>query len=458
LNRNQENIENQFRSAFEAYEPPLRPDDWQRIASRLRESKRRRGFILWWSSGFVLLLLLLGVILYSTDDGTFARSEKLELQTPVQVPANGQDQQRGTLQGDQTTQIAHAGSGRINRNVAEGSGTDPRSETAVKPGGNTEGESHENSGPGSSHAGRDSEPNANEGTESGADLPHLPGRRISLNIPIEPLSEVSRLVWPSAKPAVYSWRRFTTPALMVQGGLGWAGLAAPSANLDGDWQGKTVSRTSAQPALIARSLVGIQMPLGSWYLQTGAGFEQSLNSQKQRWAFRTRLVADSFPYRNVPGDTLFWVPVRFTDTILQVETEYKESRWVIPVHFTKLLRLNPRYGMVFQGGAQLARITRYSGSVLSPYTDRTFTQMQADPTQRDKGGPAPVVPIGTGVINRWQTALQGGAGAYWWLNEHIMLQGTYIMTGAVQMHRIENYPLQQRQLGGHVQIQMLFKW
>jgi len=264
--------------------------------------------------------------------------------------------------------------------------------------------------------------------------------------------------WQSGNRSVNPWKRFTGPALLVQGGLGLASLTAKAQHGGDAWNGKTLTRTSVQAAPTVRSLVGIQLPLGSWYLQTGAGLEQNLNSQKQRWEFRTRLVADSFPYRNVPGDTLFWVPVRFTDTVLQLETEYKESRWVIPVHFAKLLRLNPRYGLIFQGGAQLSRISRYSGNTVSPNTDRTFSQMQADPALRGKGSPAPLVPIGNGVVNRWQTAWQGGTGFYWWLNNSIQLQGSYIMSGAMPMHRIDNFPLRQRQTGGHFQIQMLVQW
>jgi hypothetical protein len=125
----------------------------------------------------------------------------------------------------------------------------------------------------------------------------------------------------------------------------------------------------------------------------------------------------------------------------------------IPLQWTRTISLNPKSGIVLQGGVRLERWSLVSGTTVNPQNDRTWSQQQFN-----GGIYGLTAPLAKTPISRWQGSGNIGVGAYRRLNDHWVLQGLW--SSGTQLGGIK--PVQNqvgiRQNFGYLHMQMLFTW
>lgn len=317
----------------------------------------------------------------------------------------------------------------------------------------TETESHEYSRSGSGSESGNSHPVTDENRETAWEFHTLPARRILLNVLSLHPKQPEQLAWKSDKPVRDLFARIQKPYFSIGTLSGFNSSHLQTAQRGTDWQGKALAQTGSNPALFGGFQALYAVPVGKFHLQSGVQVGMDLTPRRNTWNYTTRIVSDSFPYRNIPGDTLFWVPVRYRDTQMQVQTEMRMRSISIPLQWTRLIAFNPKSGIVLQGGVRLERWTVISGNKINPQNDRTWSQQQF------AGSPyGTTARLDKTDIRRWQGTGNLGLGAYRRLNENLLLQGVW-STGT-QFGGTGTAKTQpgMRQNFGYLHLQMLFTW
>jgi hypothetical protein len=443
VNKPKPDIEETFRQLFNNHELPVSDADWASISGRVQ--MKRRGAWLWFIPA--VLLLCFGTWLWWNGNHTELKPSAQKKTNKTQTPETRRIQ----------TAVASAKPTLTEASEAARSMEDNRREklprTTGQSGSATETESHEYSRSGSGTEGSNSQPVANESSETELEFLSLPVRRIQISQFSSRPAMANALSWRSNKPIRDLYSRLLKPYVAFGPVTGFNQSRLQNGPAGSDWQGKTLAERGSSPGFFGGVQALYAIPVGKFHLQSGIQAGMDLTPRRTNWIYTTRVVSDSFPYRNVPGDTLFWVPVRYRDTQMQVQTEIRMRSIAIPLQWTRTISLNPKSGIVLQGGVRLERWSLVSGTTVNPQNDRTWSQQQFN-----GGIYGLTAPLAKTPISRWQGSGNIGVGAYRRLNDHWVLQGLW--SSGTQLGGIK--PVQNqvgiRQNFGYLHMQMLFTW
>ena len=443
MNKPKPDIEETFRQLFNNHELRVSDADWAAISGRVQ--RKRRGAWLW----FIPAVLLLCFGTWQWWNGADLRVKESLAKTSV------------TTHSTESWRNLNAGANsqpKLTKPLAGEAGMEenrreklPR--TTGQSGSATETVSHEYSRSGSGTEGSNSQPVTNESSEPEWEFLSLPARRIQISPSVFKPDLAKTLSWRSDKPIRDLYSRLQKPYVSFGTVTGFNQSRLQTAPAGNNWQGKALTERSSSPGFFGGVQALYAIPLGKFHLQSGIQAGMDLTPRRTNWNYTTRIVSDSFPYRNVPGDTLFWVPVRYSDTQMQVQTEMRMRSIAIPLQWTRTIALNPKSGIVLQGGVRLERWSLVSGTTVNPQNDRTWSQQQFN-----GGIYGLTAPLAKTAISRWQGSGSIGVGAYRKLNNHWTLQGLW--NSGTQLGRIKPAQNQvgMRQNFGYLHMQMLFTW
>jgi hypothetical protein len=448
VNKPKPDIEETFRQLFNNHELAVSNADWAAISGRMQS--KRRGAWLWFIPA--VLLLCLGTWLWwiGNHTGLKASAPKETALTPTPETHSSETRRIQTAVASAKPTLTQAAGStssmeenrreKLPRNTGQ-------SESA------TETESHEYSRSGSGTEGSNSQPVSNENSETEREFLSLPARRIHfLPLSFKPVM-ANVLNWRCDKLIRDLYSRAPKPYVAFGSISGFNQSRLQNSPAGSDWQGKTLAERSNSPGFFGGVQALYAIPVGKFHLQSGVQAGMDLSPRRTNWNYTTRIVSDSFPYRNVPGDTLFWVPVRYRDTQMEVQTEIRMRSIAIPLQWTRTIALNPKSGIVLQGGVRLERWSLISGTTVNPQNDRTWSQQQFN-----AGVYGLTAPLAKSAISRWQGSGNIGVGAYRRLNDHWVVQGLW--SSGTQLGGIKPAQNQvgMRQNFGYLHMQMLFTW
>lgn len=426
-------IEKKFRDAFNGYEEPVFESDWQQIAAALPEKRKRPLFWL-----YLLPFALAGTLVWWAWSSNQASGPEQPVSAQLLHP---ESQNRTSPENEKEVRIVSNGSGKgqpvpeiaSNKKISADntqSSVHRRTDTYNFRDG-VESESQKGSTAGSnSHGGGTGQIN-DELREFKGELLPLEARKIQLAAITRELARFTSKTIGPYQAATDGYRRLRGPALWIETGLSAmrAGdLMKPAGN---DWNGKSLKRNSTNSGLTMTASAGIAVPLGLSAVQFGIGQSENMIPMKQHWTLRTRMVTDSIPYRNMPGDTLFWIPVKFTDTLIDVVTEFSEKRLIIPFRFAQHIPLNTKFGLNIQTGGQLGILQSIRATIPSPFTDYTYSQVLYGMAGNAKTN-APVAVADNSSQYRTRFDLSAGIGAYLWVNRNLMLNSNFHVSGGLK--------------------------
>jgi hypothetical protein len=451
VNKPKPDIEETFRQLFDGHEIPVSDADWAAIQRRVQKPARRGLF--WLLPGIAVLFLSFGTWIW------WKNSDARSKQTLAHTHSTSAQETLSTLRRTEKAPIAALEKPQQPAELNKDADPEKRNRRRkpYRPAGQsesaTETESHEYSRSGSGGNSDLLRPVTDESSESPSEFLALPVRSIqSIHTSLAvPASE--KLNWQGKKPVGDLLKRITKPYLAIGSISGFHQSALQSAPVGNDWQGKSIAATNSSPGFFGGIQALYAVPVGKFHLQSGIQAGMDLTPRRTTWNYTTRIVTDSFPYRNVPGDTLFWVPVRYRDTQMQVQTEMRMRSIAIPLQWTRTISLNRKSGIVLQGGVRLERWSLVSGTTVNPQNDRTWSQQQFN-----GGVHGLTAPLAKTAISRWQGSGSIGVGAYRKLNKHWVLQGLW--SSGTQLGRIKPAQNQvgMRQNFGYLHMQMLFTW
>ncbi len=448
MNKPKPDIEETFRQLFNNHELRVSDADWAAISGRVQ--RKRRGAWLWYIP--VAMSLCLGTWLWwngnNTGQKTTARKETTKNQTP--------ETQSSETRGIQTA-VTSAKSSLTQVSKSAGSMKENRREKLPRATGQsgsaTETESHEYSRSGSGTEGSNSQPVTNESSEPEWEFLSLPARRIQISPSVFKPDLAKTLSWRSDKPIRDLYSRLQKPYVSFGTVTGFNQSRLQTAPAGNNWQGKALTDRSSSPGFFGGVQALYAIPLGKFHLQSGIQAGMDLTPRRINWNYSTRIVSDSFPYRNVQGDTLFWVPVRYSDTQMQVQTEMRMRSIAIPLQWTRTIALNPKSGIVLQGGVRLERWSLVSGTTVNPQNDRTWSQQRYN-----NAGYGTTTPASKEGISRWQGSGNIGIGAYKRLNGNLVMQGLWSSGTQLGGTKPAHNQVGMRQNFGYLHMQMLFTW
>lgn len=461
MKKEQQDIERLFQEAFKGYEEPVLESDWSRIEQALPQEKKRKR-PLW---PFILPLPFAAAIallwfLNQPDSG----DHKLQ-QTAGQIadkPLITTDQAGPKIQNQTRQHSPENHSSVVLGNKVPGTHTGSENESessayrrtvAISPRSGSDSESQKVSGTGSNSLGGSTGQINNELREFKGEMSHLRGRNL-IKIDFEyPSAKVERLFSEKYKRAEDAWRKARSPSFWLSTTIQSMDLDAPDVKDLEEWKGKSLMRNRLQGGLMQQVSAGVSMNYGLTSVQIGMGESQTLNPMKQHWTLKTRVVTDSIPYRNMPGDTLFWIPVRFSDTLIDVVSEFSERRLIIPFRVNQNIPICAKFGLNFQAGGQFGILQSMKATIPSPYTDYTWTQVRNGMAGTAKTN-APLVSAEADKAVRMRMDVQLGAGAYWRLNRNLTLSGNAII--AKSLNPLFQGSLKSRQYGG--QVTLIYQW
>lgn len=444
MNKPKPDIEETFRQLFDGHEMPVGDADWAAISKRVRNKRRMAWF--WYIPAALLLGIGLSQWLGTSNLATNNTApQKAEI-------ASGESRNPAATNPASATTADKA-------KLPEGESTHSENRREKLPGttgqsGNaTETVSHEYSRSGSGAEGSNSQPVTNESSETEWEFLSLPARRIQiLQRHLKP-AKAEKITWNSGIPIRDLYARVQKPYFAFGSVSGFNSSFMQSTPSGNDWQGKGLEANGSRPGFFGGIQALYAIPVGKSHLQTGILAGADLTPRRTTWNYNTRIVADSFPYRNIPGDTLFWVPVRYRDTQMQVQTEIRMRSISIPLQWTRTIALNPKSGIVLQGGLRLERWSLISGTGVNPQNDRTFSQQQF------YGGVyGSTAPLTQASVSRWQGSGNIGLGAYRRLNDHWVLQGLWNTGTQLLGTKPAQNQVGMRQNFGYLHMQMLFTW
>ncbi len=451
MNKPKPDIEETFRQLFDGHEMPVADADWAAIQRRVKKPASRGLF--WLLPGLAILFLSFGTWIWwkNSDARRHATSASAHNAT-----ANEALDPRRSLEKAPLASLKKLQQPGVLKKDAEPAQRNRRrkpNRAAGQSDSATETESHEYSSSGigsnSDHLG----PVTDERSEGTSEFLALPVRGIqSIHTALAVLAS-ERLNWQGKKPIGDLLKRITKPYLAIGSISGFHQSTLQSAPGGNDWQGKSIQATNSSPGFFGGIQALYAVPVGKFHLQSGIQAGMDLTPRRTSWNYKTRIVTDSFPYRNIPGDTLFWVPVRYRDTQMQVQTEMRMRSIAIPLQWTRTLALNPKSGIVFQGGIRLERWSLISGTTVNPQNDRTWSQQQFMGATY-----GPVAPMSQNAVSRWQGSGNIGLGAYRRLGEHWVLQGLWSSGTQLGGTKPAQHQLGMRQNFGYLHMQMLFTW
>jgi hypothetical protein len=444
-------IEQAFQTAFDDFEMPVTDSDWSRIAASIPQENKRRRALLWYSFAAFSLL------------GVYCLWWLLPVSKPVVTTIAGEAavlKSSGTQKQAKPEHAEHVRqpSMEIGAPMASGGATAGTVKTNNTAASWVKSKYHQG-GNDVRHIASQSPVQYSGGGFSGLqDSLHTqswfmdakkPGAlRLHLFIP----TAAQTITAGAYRPARVLWPRKPTPAIWISSGI--SGLSAAASCPQGaEWQGKTFNRTRMQSGLVQEIAVGFQVPIGSTSVQFGLGSTEPLTPLKQHWRIKTRMVTDSIPYMNMPGDTLFWIPVRFTDTLVDVVTTFSEKRWVIPFQMSQSLAISPKFGILFQAGGQIGILQSMKATIPSPYTDYTWSQLQqgmAGTVNTNK----PSRSVDPSHSIRTRLDISAGTGFYYRINKQLTFRTSVHVAKGLGPLMKHGSPYQQ--LGG--QFMLMYQW
>ncbi|MBU6325532.1 MAG: hypothetical protein KJS92_08595, partial [Bacteroidetes bacterium] len=386
MNKEQQDIDQLFKDAFRGYEEPVFESDWSRIEQALPSGQKRKR-VLW--RFLIPLPIAAGIALLCF------------LNQPGSSKMHKTEQSSGQVNEKSTGDVNQVHSPELSKGWKNGaverlipapentvSGSPNKSREALKSSVNrrtvamsarngSDSESQKVSGTGSSSLGGSTGQISNELREFKGDFPSLRSRNFKKFDFDHERRSAERRVSDKYKPAVDGWRTARRPAFWVSTTILSTHIGVTDVNNLVEWKGKSLTRNKIQGGLIQQVAAGLTMNYGLTSVQIGMGESQTLNPMKQYWTVKTRMVTDSIPYRNLPGDTLFWIPVRFADTLVDVISEFSERRFIIPFRINRNIPICAKFGLIFQAGGQLGILQSMKATIPSPYTDYTWTQVRS---------------------------------------------------------------------------------
>lgn len=443
MNKPKPDIEETFRQLFNNHELSVSDADWAAISGRV-QNKRRRAWL--WILPTALLLCL-GTWLWWNGADLGGRKSLAKTSASSHSSAFRRNLNAGTTSKPDLSKPL-AGKESLEENRREKlPRTTGQSESA------TETESHEYSRSGSGTEGSNSQPVANESSETEWEFLSLPARSIQIASPVFQPGRSEALSWRSNQLIRDLYNRLQKPYVSFGTITGFNQSRLQNSPTGNEWQGKALTERSSNPGFFGGVQALYAVPLGKFHLQSGIQAGMDLTPRRMNWNYSTRIVSDSFPYRNVPGDTLFWVPVRYRDTQMQVQTEMRMRSIAIPLNWTRTIALNPKSGIVLQGGIRLERWSLISGTTVNPQNDRTWSQQRYN-----NAGYGTTTPASKEGISRWQGSGNIGIGAYKRLNDNLVLQGLWSSGTQLGGTKPAHNQVGMRQNFGYLHMQMLFTW
>lgn len=445
-----QDLEKGFQDAFQGYEIPVNQADWVRISSTLPQKNKRRRAILWYSFAGLSLVgaFFLWWIVPASNPSTSTVQNQVE-----DLNAGTKQSQTNTADAGMPHQPAAVNSaasisGRVNSGIKQHNTSTPTQQSSFLNG-------------------------RNDNYDHGLNYVVLSGDigffglHDSLNVESwmmdsrRPRIQSLERFTPDAGylrttgtylPAKALWLRKPMPAIWIRNGASMLSTAA-SIPQDAAWQGKVLNRTQEQKGLAHEYAVGLQIPIGSTAIQFGLGATEPITPLKQHWRIKTRMVADSIPYRNMPGDTLFWIPVRFTDTLVDVVTQFSEKRLLIPFQISQCIAISPKFGILFQAGGQIGILQSMKATIPSPYTDYTWSQLQQGMAGTVNTN-QPLRSTDAANVIRTRLDLNAGTGFYYRVNKQLMLRTNLILAKGLGplMKQGSSY----QQIGG--QFMLMYQW
>ena len=426
-------IERKFRDAFNGYEEPVFESDWQQIASALPEKRKRPVF--WF---YLLPFALAGTLVWWVWSSNQATGPEKSVSAKLLHP---ESQKRQFPEIEKEVKIVSNGYGKgqpfpeiaTNKKIIAynaQSSVHRRTDTYNFRDG-VESESQKGSTAGSNSLGGSTGQINDELREFKGDFLSLEARKIQLAVIPHKLATLTLRTIGPYKAATEGYRLLRGPAVWLQTGLA-ATMAGDMIKPSGDgWEGKSLKRNSANSGLTMTASAGIVVPLGLSSVQFGIGQSENMIPVKQNWTLRTRMVTDSIPYRNMPGDTLFWIPVKFTDTLVDVVTEFSEKRLILPFRFAQYIPISTKFGLNIETGGQLGILQSIRATIPSPFTDYTYSQVLNGMAGNAKTN-APVAVADNSSQYRTRFDLSAGIGAYLWVNRNLMLNSNFHVSGGLK--------------------------
>lgn len=462
MNKEQQDIERLFQEAFRGYEEPVFDSDWSRIEHALpSEQKRKRP--LW---PFLLPLpiaasMALLWFLNQPDSSILHKSEptsgyvrEMSTEAAVEQPSPGVSKGLKVRAEERMIPVPEKkDTDAPNRRQASLKSSVNRRTVAMSTRNGSHSESQKISGAGSSSLGGSTGQISNELREFKGYYLSLSGRNFEKFDFGYEKQRVERKVQVAYKPAVDALRTARRPAFWVSTTMLSMDIRATSVNNLAEWKDKSLTRNKVQGGLVQQIAAGLSMNYGLTSWQIGMGASQTLIPMKQHWMVKTRMVTDSIPYRNLPGDTLFWIPVRFADTLVDVISEFSERRFIIPFRINRNIPICAKFGLIFQAGGQLGILQSMKATIPSPYTDYTWTQVRSGMAGKAQTN-APLASAEADKAVNTRMDVQLGTGAYWRFNRNLMLSGNMLVTKS--LHPLMHGSAKYRQSGG--QITLIYQW
>lgn len=443
-------LEHEFQSAFKGYEMPVADADWSRIASSIPQKNKRRRALLWYS---FFTLSVLGVCCLwwlhpVTKPAATALTGEFAVPKAPSTETLPRPEDADLVHQPSISKIAVTSSGKATLGKTKTNTPAPLLQSDFYQHIN---ELRYNKSRNPSTSGGISYSGLHDSFHSQywfMDSRKPGAKHFELFMPMA----ARLIVLGTYRPAQALWLRKPIPAVWIRSGI--SGLSAAASMPQGpEWQGKDLNRTQMQRGVVHEFAVGLQMPIGSAAVQIGLGATEPLTPLKQHWRIKTRMVTDSIPYRNTPGDTLFWIPVRFTDTLVDVVTTFSEKRLVIPFQMSQSVAISPNFGISFQAGGQIGILQSMKATIPSPYTDYTWSQLQqgmagAVNTNKPFRNADPSHSI------RTRLDISAGAGFYYRMNKQLMFRTSLNVAKGLGPLMKHGSPYQQ--VGG--QFMLMYQW
>ncbi len=459
MSQEHKDIEQLLRETFKGYQEPVFESDWEQLERALPREKHRHRFLwaFWLSlpvaAGIAFWLFQPNAIVQHSKSVektlSHAQGKEINPSDVNQMPADdGISYEKITPPSRNRSQATASGTSEKRLEKSAYRRTD-----AVQSRNGSKGESQNWSSAGNNSLGGSTGQINNELREFKGEIPNLSGRSFHQIVFNYSRSKAAKLVFGNYRPALDGWRHFRGPEVWMIAGVQFLSSAAMNVADKDEWKGKGLSRSRLQQGLIREIAAGISIPFGLSSLQVGLGESQTLKPMRQHWTVKTRMVIDSIPYRNMPGDTLFWIPVRFADTLVDVVTEFSEKRLIIPFRFTQNFPICAKFGLNFQVGGQLGILQSMKATIPSPYTDYTWSQVRSGMAGTAQTN-APVGLVDAKNHLRSRIDVQLGTGAYWRFNRNLTVKTNVMRTSGLNplTRNGEKY----HQWGG--QLMFMYQW
>ncbi|MEY3983571.1 MAG: hypothetical protein RL160_1128 [Bacteroidota bacterium] len=442
-------LEKDIQEAFQGYEIPVNQGDWARISAALPQKDKRRRAILWYS--FAALSLVGAYLLWWFVPAINPPASQLPNHVADLNAGAKQNHPKNAdaLMGHQSASSAPSIPSRATAGIKQNHDATPKLQSSLYPGLNEFQGNGSNNDVWLTHIGL-----FGHHDSLNVESWMMDSKRLRLLNSLEHFAPIAAYLSSAGTyfPAKPLWLRKPMPAIWIRNG---ASLLSTSASIpqDADWQGKALNRTQVQKGLVHEFAVGMQIPIGSTAIQFGFGATEPLTPLKQHWRIKTRMVADSIPYRNMPGDTLFWIPVRFTDTLVDVVTQFSEKRLVIPFQISQCVPISPKFGILFQAGGQIGILQSMKATIPSPYTDYTWSQLQQGMAGTVKTN-QPLRGVDAAQAIRTRLDLSAGTGFYYRVNKQLMLRTNLSL--AKGLGPLTKQGSSYQQIGG--QFMLMYQW